>query len=116
MSTEFRTDTTDEWVFTRWCNGDGVGFDFGSRTRFDRVMTWACRTDETFVGEDGTTMTTDEMVQDVVTGVTRSVGGREVKVTATFGEFVGTVEVGSGEMWERCGWDEVDTDQVEHRD
>jgi hypothetical protein len=103
MSTEFRTET-DEWVMTRWGRSPGVGVDFGSSSRFDRVVSF-CMTspDVEFFGDDGSTVTGGDVVRMVFEGVFPVSPTSTCPGTPTFGEFVGTVEVGSGEMFDRMG-------------
>lgn len=105
MSTEFRTADTDEWAFTRWGRNTGVGVDFGSRDRFDRVVSACMTADMRFVGDDGTVVTSQDVVDVAFRGRFPVSHTRMVDAVATFGEFVGTVEVGSGEMFTRMGVD-----------
>lgn len=106
MSTEFRTADTDEWAFTRWGRSPEMGVDFGSRTRFARVVTFCMSSDVEFVGEDGSTADSADVVRLAFAHRFPVSADREVPAVPTFGEFVGTVEVGSGEMFDRMGLDD----------
>lgn len=92
MSTEFRSQETGEWVCTRWaCKRVGsAALDFGSEERFRLLEALAlkCTENVTLVSEVG------EEVDLVVLLAQHAV---------TFGEFVGTVELGSGELLDRTG-------------
>lgn len=105
MSTEFRTADTDEWVATRWFRrtareAGGQAFDFGSARRFEALEMLALDADVALVGEDGTRTTLADLLVD---GTSPALLG--LRLVPTFGEFCGTVEVGSGELLDRLGLD-----------
>jgi hypothetical protein len=104
MSTEFRTADTDEWGFTRWAAGHKMGVDFGSAARFNRVVEMALtNVDVTFVGDDGTEVTAGDVLTLALEGRFPVSPGKVVAARPTFGEFVGTVELGSGDLLDRMG-------------
>jgi len=92
MSTEFRTKSTDELAFVRYCGKvDGQRqrrFEFGTISNWEACQR-ASRQGEWFVplGEGGTVTDPDWFHTVVVDG------------RASFGEFPVTVELGSGEMF-----------------
>lgn len=90
MSTQFTARSTDQWAFTRWA-GPGARetpkrstFDFGADPSRVIKVKEAFDAGEIFDGEDGTTITWDEIAAGVW----------------TFGEFGGTFAVGSGDIAE----------------
>lgn len=89
MSTQFTARSTGEWAFTRWC-GPGADetpkrstFDFGVDPSRVFAVKEAFEKGEVFEGDDGSRFTE---WSDVADGV------------FTFGEFGGTMEVGSGDI------------------
>ncbi len=106
MSTEFRFgdewSQDNEWAFTRWGMGlragqsKGIaGFDFGSPMNLRNVMTRLDR-GEIIFSERGEKVDFHGfmiMLQEA---------------RCTFGEFGGTVEIGSGEMFTRSGIETVE--------
>lgn len=96
MSTEFRTRETDEWVCTRWWGGNegGKSCDWGSEQQLSRWVEQSLNTgDVELTGEDGTSSTVLTLW---------------CERRSTFGEFGGTVELGSGELLDRLGCGEVE--------
>lgn len=93
MSTEFRTTTTDEMAFVRFCrasdSGHRTSFEFGTMTNFENVLT-ACDRGETFRGDQPGLDSDPEF--DRAGFEQAMVDGR-----VTFGEFGVTVELGSGD-------------------
>jgi hypothetical protein len=102
VSTEYRLAATDEWVMTRYANREvldngGMAFDFGSQGLFDRWHEVARADYLPVVDEAGT----EYDLLSIICGATDATMGRTF--IATFGEFVGTVELGSGELFARLG-------------
>lgn len=96
MSTTFRTEQTDEWVGVRWGKGPVgcTGFDWGRLTdatiqRLHRLYA----EQPNIVDESGSVWTWQEFREGVLDLDT---------CTWTFGQFGGTMEVGSGDIatWE----------------
>lgn len=107
MSTEFRLELNDEWICTRWCGPDTVAgqsqnFDWGSR---QRLASWQAVAQEApnvvVVGDDGSRCTLRSFIFDGNTD--GDPYRRHPRPVPTFGDFVGTVELGSGEMLDRQG-------------
>jgi hypothetical protein len=98
MSTEFRTATTDELAFVRFCgrragqeiDGFRTCFEFGTQTNFRNVVR-AVQQGETFIPDQSSLAGDPVTVEDFLCMFSN---GR-----ATFGQFPVTVEVGSGEMF-----------------
>jgi len=96
MSTEFRTTTTDEMAFVRFCRSNESGtartsFEFGTVTNFERVCA-GCDAGETFFGDQGPLDSDPEFTR----------AGFEAALVddrVTFGTFPFTVEVGSGDAF-----------------
>lgn len=105
MSTEFRTVSTDEWAFVRWCGPDTrpdetQNVDFGNVSHAMNVVE-AARRGESFVSETGEVWSGDEvaaafMGEGTVPGCRP--GAPRVRMVATFGDFGGTFAVGSGDL------------------
>lgn len=107
MSTAFRFNTVEDrasdegqWAFTRWCGTSRAGvdsgefdtcaaFDFGSMQNMVNVEQRMMAGERVFAEDSGEEMTVTEMVT--------------VHHRFSFGEFGGTVAVGSGEMMDRMG-------------
>lgn len=107
MSTEVRTLDTDEWVCTRWCKKEAVdngrmAVEVGSESRLARLEALALSGQEVeLVDEGGERVGT---LRDLLLWQTSPLlMGRGLEVTC--GEWGGTVELGSGELLERLGWE-----------
>ena len=89
MSTEFRTSDTDEFAMLRWYGGPerGACFDFGTHARREAVERYLL--DGGVLSGEGYTFG----LADFLTEVTDE--------RCTFGEFGGTVALGSGEAFDR---------------
>jgi hypothetical protein len=96
MSTEFRTTDTDEFAMLRWSSRrvGGAAFDFGTRARREAVERHLVD-GGTLTGEIGEVFGLAEFLVDVTDD------------RCTFGEFGGTVALGSGEAFDRM----TETDQ-----
>lgn len=87
MSTEFRTQSTDEWACVRFSGGKrGACFDFGADPSRVFDVFEAAESGECFVDEAGSVWTGEDFRAEV-----------EGKVW-TFGEFGGSFDLGSGDL------------------
>lgn len=94
MATQFTSETTSEWAFTRWFGGRdrGACFDFGARHGAAFEVFEAAARGETFVGETGERFGADELARAAETN------------EFTFGEFGGTFESGSADEFRFHGF------------
>lgn len=99
MSTAFHFDSTGEWAFTRWCGprtGDfksSATFEFGTAERMAQVLDAVVLDGLTLVNEDDDHPLTGCELLELLEGH-----------RCSFGEFGGTVELGSGEAFDRMGF------------
>jgi hypothetical protein len=96
MSTEFRTRSTDELAFVRFCktapDGETTSFEFGTVSNFEAVCQ-AADAGDTFDGDQGPLDSDPEFTRASFEAMVAS--GR-----ATFGVFCATVALGSGDFFQ----------------